>query len=104
MARSRKKRYQARVCDGSACKDIGKATADVNKAIRRMQREVAKTAHRKFRRLKADQEFQAVHGEVWEKAGRETVGEAPVFVGAEAYGAPRPRRSRAPKRASCPTE
>jgi len=100
-----KRRYQARVCEGSACRDVGKATADVKKAIKRMQREVARVAHRKFKSLKPDQEFQAVHGEVLEKIGRDAVGDEPVYVGGEGYGAPRPRRSRRPRRmASDPAE
>lgn len=95
-----KRRYQARVCDGDACKDVGKATADFKRAQKRMAREMKRLAKRKFKRLPSgDEGFVAVHGEVWEKEGKNVAGDRPVYVGGEGYGGPRSRTTRRPRRA-----
>lgn len=100
----RRRRYQARVCDGDACRDVGKATSDFKKAQRRMQREMKRVAKRKFKRLPpGDEGFTSVHGEVWEKEGKNVTGDRPVYVGGEGYGSPKPAR-RPRRRAADPAE
>lgn len=94
-----KRRYQARVCDGDTCKDVGKATADFKRAQKRMAREMKRLAKRRFKRLPSgDEGFQAVRGEVVEKEGRNVVGDRPVYVGGEGYGSPRSKPVRRPRR------
>ncbi|MBN1774500.1 MAG: hypothetical protein JXB32_24785 [Deltaproteobacteria bacterium] len=92
-------RYQARVCDDKACRDVGKATRDFKKAQRAMQKEMKRVSKKKFKKLPArENEFETIYGEVWEKAGSQTVGDRPVYVGGEGYGSPRSMTPRRPRR------
>ncbi len=92
-----KTRYRVKVCDGEACKEIGKAKGTLEQAKKALHKEMNRKGKRKFKRLpKGDIRSNAIHGEVWESQRGKIVGEAPVYVGVETYGEPgavrKPRR------------
>lgn len=98
MARARTK-YQPVVCEDDKCKPVGRASSSLEKAKRKMQREVRKLSKRRFKTLPRGGR-KIVMGEVWETQRGKTISDAPVYIGVEGYGEvsqrpPRKRRGKA---------
>jgi hypothetical protein len=97
-----KTKYQPVVCDGEACKEIGKAKRTLEQAKNVMSRAMKKKGKRKFKHLPKGRfgGDNAVRGEVWETQRGKKTSERPVYVGAESYGElPQPGERRPRRRA-----
>lgn len=79
-----KVKYQARVCDGEACKEVGRATSSMALANRRMAAAVEKLRRR---RLKGKAPHGSVGGSVYPVERGEQSG-PPVFVSGSYAGDP----------------
>ena len=96
-----KRKYRVRVCDGEACRDVGKATSSINQAKKRLRKAVDAMSKKRLKKV-GEGDFAVVRGEVWATERGKIVDAAPVYV--DAHGAGSPTAGRRPRRRAAEAE